>query len=74
MCTAGTPAPMRAAAGLTPGTAEEEPKPFSEWIEEGFPGVPPPGDAPLEALSPLAWPLAPVPLALVPPPPLAPPA
>lgn len=25
------------AAGLTPGTREEDPYPFSEWIDDGFP-------------------------------------
>jgi hypothetical protein len=50
VCAAGTPAPIRIAAGLTPGTAEEEPKPFSEWIELGSLGVPPPVGAALDAL------------------------
>ena len=39
---AGTPAPIRSAAGLTPGTLEAEPKPFSEWIEDGLSGDPGP--------------------------------
>jgi hypothetical protein len=42
---AGTPAPVRSAARLSPGTCEEDPKPFSEWIEEGLLGVPPPSAA-----------------------------
>jgi hypothetical protein len=46
---AGTPAPIPSAARLNPGTCEEEPKPFSEWIDEGLLGVPPPSGAVAEA-------------------------
>src|ERR1700730_12704526 len=52
---------MRIAAGLTPGTAEDDPKPFSEWIELGSLGVPPPAGTSLDARSPFAGPLCPAP-------------
>ena len=45
-CAEGTPAPIFNAAGLTPGTLDEDPKPFSEWTEEGFCDAPPPPGPP----------------------------